>query len=91
MNNGRINQTGGAAREIDINRATLYRWIARDEVTVIKLGKTPVILRSEVDRLRSIGAKRKYVRHKPLLSLRAERSNLHQSSLLPRVKQPILP
>lgn len=53
-----------AARELGISRATLYRWIARNKLTVIKLGKTPVILRSEVGRLQKIGAKRKYQRRK---------------------------
>lgn len=53
-----------AARELQINRATLYRWIARNKVTRIKLGKTPLIPRSEIERLQRIGAKRKYQRHK---------------------------
>jgi len=53
-----------AARELDINRATLYRWIARNKVTRLKLGKAPVIPRDEVDRLQTIGAKRKYERRK---------------------------
>ena len=85
-----------AARELDINRATLYRWIARNKVTRLKLGKTPVIPRSEVQRLQTIGAKRKYQRHeiteripKVLQPFPAQQSPAPIT--IPKVKQPFPP
>ena len=87
---------GDAASELDINRATLYRWIARNKATRIKLGKTPVILRGEVERLQKIGAKRKYQRHKPtgrILRVLQHRP-LEETQIpkgLPKVKIPASP
>lgn len=82
-----------AARELGINRATLYRWIARNKVTMIKLGKTPVILRGEVERLQISGARRKYQRRKasgqiPKVLQPSPLEETQTSTGLPKVKIP---
>lgn len=53
-----------AAKEIGCHRATIFRWIDEGKILTLKLAKNRAIPKAEVERLRRLGAKRKYERHK---------------------------
>lgn len=85
-----------AAREIGCHHATIFRWIDRGKMLTLKLAKSRVIPRAEVDRLRRSDAKRKYERHQitepiPKVLQPSPVEETQPFIRIPKVKMPIPP